>query len=100
MAPEQWSAGHYIIRIQQLVSRKIVLKIHNVPGHVGVEDNEQADRAAKEVAGDSGDSRYPDMFTSLAHTHQWNHNRQEVKGCQALAQDKAGGKTTYTAGMG
>lgn len=43
------------------------IKIHWVPGHVGVRDNKQADKTVIETAGKIVTRRGTERFTSLAH---------------------------------
>lgn len=46
------------------------MEVHWVPGHVGVEGNEQAGRITKTEAKDTGARRCTEQFASLAYINQ------------------------------
>lgn len=46
----QWLSRIIIARVPRLVHRGVDIKLHWVPGHVGVKGNEQTDRTVKVAA--------------------------------------------------
>ncbi|KAI0999672.1 hypothetical protein K3495_g8523 [Podosphaera aphanis] len=63
--PGQWLACQIRRRMEDLKKYHITVYIHWVPRHAGIEENELADRTAKEAA--KHGTRPRERFTSLAH---------------------------------
>lgn len=65
--PGQWLARWIIRRAQQQAERGTEVKVHWVLGHMGIEGNEEANKAAKKEAEKTGTRRCPEQIVSLAH---------------------------------
>lgn len=63
----KWLARHIIGRAWQLKEREKEVEIYWLPGHINIEGNKKADKAAKKAMEKSGTQRYPERFTSLHH---------------------------------
>lgn len=70
LGPGEWLTKRTITRAQELTNRRVEVKVHWVAGQVGVNGNEQVDKAAKEVTGNTGIRRAMVRFTSLAHVNR------------------------------
>lgn len=62
-----WIARCIIRRTQQLVEHGKAVEIYWVSGHMSVEGNKKADKAAKEAAEKTGIGKCPERLASLAH---------------------------------
>lgn len=78
--PGQWLVRRIHFQIWELQKHQIEVHIHWIPGHMKIEGNERADKAAKEAALSS--RKFSEEFNSLSHIACTISDRQRIEGRQ------------------